>query len=387
MEIGFVDFSKEERNKVLLTLRLLGTPTALDELGIGVIRDAFADILFPGISTLQTRAKYFVLIPYLFEKAAHQKLSSGRELYRWLVASEDKMVETLVKNSESGETGIIGREALKQNRTVKLKPSSIYWGGLRTFEIVRNPKITLAAACNVAWARRQKKREIKPVTEEDSYDDPTAGHGHAVLFSPLVPDKDFEKNASIVLTRKEAEFLTLKITSALRSKDTLLAFLIKHRLNFDSFHEIEVDLLPSDIKQDYLLAKGFSDFIYGAHLRYNVIFSNYQDENMLERFIDWRTEFIRRDFNLQAILGRISCNYAAAKFCIDFLSTVYQNDFKNMDELIISREIEVKGDRSKLLKPEEYRYDPARPAHYYKLDFRFGTAKTIIADIIKGLEA
>ncbi len=149
MEIGFVDFSKEERNKVLLTLRLLGTPTALDELGIGVIRDAFADILFPGISTLQTRAKYFVLIPYLFEKAAHQKLSSGRELYRWLVASEDKMVETLVKNSESGETGIIGREALKQNRTVKLKPSSIYWGGLRTFEIVRNPKITLAAACNV----------------------------------------------------------------------------------------------------------------------------------------------------------------------------------------------------------------------------------------------
>ncbi len=69
MQIGFIDFSREERNKVLATLRMLGTQNALDELGIGIIRDAYADIMFPGISTIQTRAKYFVLIPYLFSKA------------------------------------------------------------------------------------------------------------------------------------------------------------------------------------------------------------------------------------------------------------------------------------------------------------------------------
>ena len=39
MQIGFIDFSKEERNKILATLKLLGTQTALDELGIGVIRE------------------------------------------------------------------------------------------------------------------------------------------------------------------------------------------------------------------------------------------------------------------------------------------------------------------------------------------------------------
>ena len=82
MQIGFIDFSKEERNKVLATLKLLSTQTALDELGIGSIRDAYSDILFPGISTIQTRAKYFVLIPYLFEKAAKQKLSNGSEFLR-----------------------------------------------------------------------------------------------------------------------------------------------------------------------------------------------------------------------------------------------------------------------------------------------------------------
>ena len=150
MQIGFIDFSKEERNKILAALTLLGTPAAFDELWIGVVRDAYADILFPGISTIQTRAKYFVLIPYLFERAANQKLSSGKELYKWLTANEDKMVNTLVRNSDSEEIGIIGKNALKQKRAVKMKPSSIYWNGLRTFEIVRNASISLSTACNFA---------------------------------------------------------------------------------------------------------------------------------------------------------------------------------------------------------------------------------------------
>ena len=51
MELGWIDFSREERNKVMATLDLLSTTTALDELGIGTLRDRYADILFPGISS------------------------------------------------------------------------------------------------------------------------------------------------------------------------------------------------------------------------------------------------------------------------------------------------------------------------------------------------
>ncbi len=100
----------------MATLKLLGSQTALDELGIGVIRDAYSDILFPGISTIQTRAKYFVLIPYLFDRAAKQKLSNGNEFYRWIHESEDKLVHTLLKNSDDAENGIIGKNALKQKK-------------------------------------------------------------------------------------------------------------------------------------------------------------------------------------------------------------------------------------------------------------------------------
>lgn len=387
MQIGFIDFSKDERNKVLATLRLLGTQEALDELGIGVVRDAYADILFPGISTIQTRAKYFVLIPYLFERAANQKLSSGRELYRWITDSEDKLVNTLVKNSDSEESGIIGRNALKQKRVVKMKPSSIYWNGLRTFEIIRNKGISLSAACNVTWLSVQKKNETEPKFDGDSFDDMTAGQGDSILFSPIFPDYDFEKTATIKLTRKEAEFLADKITKAAMTKNTLLAFLIKNKLNCNSFDEIPSDILPDEMRWDYLLAKDFSDFIIGAHIRYNIIFSNYQDKNMMNEFNSWRTLFIDRDFDLDVVLNRISCNYPTAKFCKGFLESVYKNDLQMMDRLIVDREKAVKEDRAKLSKPKEYQYNYDRPVHYYRLNYRFGTAKTIIDDIIKGLES
>jgi hypothetical protein len=46
LNIGWVDFSKSDRDRVLSVLRQLTEPGAMDELGIGTIRDAFSDMLF-----------------------------------------------------------------------------------------------------------------------------------------------------------------------------------------------------------------------------------------------------------------------------------------------------------------------------------------------------
>ena len=64
MQLGWIDFSKSERSKILSVLDLLTEAGTLDELGIAPIRDGFANIFFPGTSTIQTRAKYFFIIPY-----------------------------------------------------------------------------------------------------------------------------------------------------------------------------------------------------------------------------------------------------------------------------------------------------------------------------------
>ena len=74
MEIGWIDFSREDRKKALTILQTLQEEGAVDELGIGVIRDAFANYFFPGTSTLHTRAKYLLIVPYIVHDAlAHRK--------------------------------------------------------------------------------------------------------------------------------------------------------------------------------------------------------------------------------------------------------------------------------------------------------------------------
>lgn len=53
---AWVDFSEEDRQRVLDVVRLFREQDTRDEIGIGIIRDAFADFFFPGTSTIQTRA-------------------------------------------------------------------------------------------------------------------------------------------------------------------------------------------------------------------------------------------------------------------------------------------------------------------------------------------
>lgn len=64
MQLGWIDFSKTERNKGLSVLDLLSEDSTLDELNIAPKKDGFADIFIPGTSTIQTRDKYFFAVAY-----------------------------------------------------------------------------------------------------------------------------------------------------------------------------------------------------------------------------------------------------------------------------------------------------------------------------------
>src|SRR3712207_8105184 len=62
----WLDYSEHERRQMLDVIHLFDEKTTRDELGIGVVRDAFADMFFPGTSTIQTRARYFLFIPWIY---------------------------------------------------------------------------------------------------------------------------------------------------------------------------------------------------------------------------------------------------------------------------------------------------------------------------------
>ena len=390
MEIGFIDYSHEERNKILSTLKMLGDQTALDELGIGVVRDNYSDILFPGISTLQTRAKYFVLIPYLFQSASEQvskgKIHSGKEYLQWINEGEDRLAAILTNNCPPGELGIIGSNAYRNKRSVKIKPSAIYWAGLRTFGIFLGGNMYLTAACKLMYASAKQKADSEIRADKESFDDPTAADQGSALFLPILPDYAYDKNAVMDLTEKEARFLSECIQRSPYTADSLLAFFVKNRILSNDFNSVPVDMLPEGLRRNYELAKDFSRFIYGAHIRYNVIFSEYQDPDVIDRFNAWRNDFFAMPFDLEPVLERGSCPPALASFCRAFLDAAQRNDTEAMDQLIVRREIQVKGSRAKLCKPKEYRYDPEHPIHLYQLEYRFGRASAIIRDILKGLE-
>ena len=224
MQLGWIDFSREERNKVMATLDLLSTTTALDELGIGTLRDRYADILFPGISTIQTRAKYFVIIPYIFTLAKSQKFKRANEIIPWVNKIEDNLVSTLVKNSGEDGSGIIGSRSLKKRKYVKRKPSSIYWNGMRTYGILLDNHTSMDQVATLIFNKENKKKNIEIVKGEESYDDKTAVNDGISIFSPINPNYDFKKDIDIKLTEEEASYISDHIVSSIYSKDSLLAF-------------------------------------------------------------------------------------------------------------------------------------------------------------------
>ena len=62
---AWLDNSEEQRRQILDVLELFREKTTIDELGLGTVRDAFADILFPGTSAPMTRARYFLFVPWM----------------------------------------------------------------------------------------------------------------------------------------------------------------------------------------------------------------------------------------------------------------------------------------------------------------------------------
>jgi len=125
--IGWVDFSSEHREKVKSVIDLLSTPGVIDELGIGVIRDSFSDSLFPGISTIQIRAKYFLTVPRIvndYEKHPPHKRRRWK-LAEYLNDHENLCMNAMVENHrDDPQDGIIGESftEIRERLMIDLSP-------------------------------------------------------------------------------------------------------------------------------------------------------------------------------------------------------------------------------------------------------------------------
>ncbi len=384
MKLGWVDYSREERNKILYILRNIRNQTALDELGIGTIRDAFSNLMFPGISTLHTRAKYFVLIPYLFQKAKTDSRVESGKVRKWIEDRENDLVVTLVKNSVAGTSGIIGARKLNEGGSVKYKPSGTYWNGLRVLGIVTNNDISLDDTCQLITLKRKRSHDLslKLETSEDAADDKDSRYDGLEVFIPLTPDYDFMNDASIDLTKEEANFLYQQIVNSPKTKDTLLSNILSKKQLPNNFENINPNDLPEEMGRLVHLAQDFANFIYGAHLLFNVIYSEGKDSNIVSLFDQWLQNY--QSIDLEAVIRITHCSRQTSEFLRRFDENIKTNNLEEAKRLIIRREKLIKGDRAKLSNSSDNRYK--NPIHNYKLSYRYPTVLTIVTDILKGLD-
>ena len=129
--LSWIDFDEADRRRVRRIMALFDESEARDELGMRGIRDSIADHLFPGVSTLHTRLRYVLFVPWIF-KEVEQSALSVESLEAGRRDREVALIHALLAGGEV--KGVIGRDAKAR---LKRFPSSIYWEALRSWGIRR----------------------------------------------------------------------------------------------------------------------------------------------------------------------------------------------------------------------------------------------------------
>lgn len=67
--VEWLDSRAEEQRISRELIALFTQQESRDELGIGQVRDALGDLLYPGTSVLLTRARFFLCVPWCYSHA------------------------------------------------------------------------------------------------------------------------------------------------------------------------------------------------------------------------------------------------------------------------------------------------------------------------------
>lgn len=187
------------RDQAQQILSLFMIRESRDELGLGAIRNSFADQLFPGTSTLQRRLRYMLFIPWIYktlEKEVSQKHVAAKDFASEAGKREKVLSGTLVKAED--RRGAYGKD-------LKRLPSSIYWAGLGSWGIRRIPHLSQEEyyRCINDICAHKPNESVAVYGDDDEENDAEP------VWRRGLPDmpSGFPDQADFALTRTEAEFI------------------------------------------------------------------------------------------------------------------------------------------------------------------------------------
>lgn len=397
----WLDYSEHERRKMLDVIELFGERTTRDELGLGSVRDAFADLFFPGTSTIQTRAKYFLFVPWVYLKLEQKCTASSKVANR----ARKLEIELARQLEQSGETdGVIGRVAKEKLQRL---PSSIYWQGLYQWgiRVFSGSQDEYHRSLDLFYERQRSRRASRHEHDGETADDPDLHNWHAGLPAP---DDDFPNGVTLALEPHEAEYLRERILT--NCPASMMAFLVREHVAVDDIRfawELAADL-PDTLRSQVEHGRNFSETMHGAQLLYNLLLGemrSWDDRIDVYRgeLDDWwqlisdrrpvLRAWDRREFWRIVRQSNPRVHPKAERFIEDWIRLVLDTTDKSkvVDGLsarqrVKEREVWLKGGLARVRNERALElWNGAAGAA--QLDLRWTNARRIIADILTGREA
>lgn len=391
--ISWLDASTAEQNRMREILGFFTEKDSREELGLGQIRDALGDGLFPGSSTLHTRARYLLFIPWIFRQVAHRGGNIGQTRRQEL-----ELIKAL-KAAGGRQSGIIGYEA---GSTLKTVPSALYWSALGVYRILAEPGLTREQAVSLHGTRT-------PAATEEAGEQ--AYHAWHTSLPPAPPGFPGSAPGGMDLTYEEAEWLRERIISSV--PDSMLAHLVMHQLNQETsvpWEEPEALSVRGEPQRILHHARRFSDTMQGAQLLYNILIAESYERARFDR----QQGRIEHFEGALARWGEFYANAGAADWDLDDFfacvtairgarvsagSEVFVRDWVAMLEASDPQRIAAEPQARALVRDRERRNkgpmaridNPKRLASWGgssgagRYVYRWGYVRTILTDIHRGL--
>ena len=394
----WIDHSEKQRRQILEAIDMFREKDTRDELGIAGIRDAISDMLFPGTSAIQTRARYFLFVPWMYLDFEAKRVPSA-EVARRARDVEVKLINTLAESSTPPPPGTIGVQA---RSSLQRFPSNIYWNGLRALGI------SLFRGSQAEYHRSLDRARAASSTARRNDDGEVVGGGarawHAGLPSTSAT---FPNRANFALTAEESRYLKGRVMESHRR--SLFAFMLDRdyvdaQAEFAWDHESATNA-PPELQWQIDHARSFSEVMNGAAILYNLYLAELEPhregivqscQELLEMWLALmsarRQELLawdRADFwNLMAQQGyqpRGTTRPFVDEWCSRALSDPASlRGAEATKALIAKREGQIKGGLA--------RFDNRRAREVFRgdaglgrMDYRWSNARVMLRDIADGL--
>ena len=397
--LTWLDLTASDRDKMRQVLDLFKEQGTVDEMGLGSLRDALSEALFPGTSTIQTRLRYILFVPWIYRPMEAKRVAAS-SVPAQLRTAELDLIGPLLENGRS--QGVIGERA---RGSLARQPSSVYWTALVRWGLFLHERPQ-------GWYHTHFTGLLHSRGVQETPDDPGVIRSSRPNWHPRLPcpPPEFPYEASFDLTRKEAEFLQGRLEE--RCAGTLLAWLAREGSDSPPdgcfWDDSAATSASSDIRHTIELARRFSRHVEGMPLLYNLLLAERHhvvhggDDELIDQYRqetdEWAAKEATEDFFDPAELWTfaVSRHVRVARLQRHFVeawSTRLADigaaaiaDDDSLRTLIETRERQLKGPRARLRNPARL-LDWSGRVGVGRMNFRWHRVGQMLLDLHKGLAA